>query len=29
MLENKMIRRLPSDDFVQTKFVQDVAKAGH
>jgi len=28
MLENKMIRRLPTDDFIQTKFVQDVAKAG-
>jgi len=28
MLENKLIRRLPADDFVQTKFVQDVAKAG-
>jgi NitT/TauT family transport system substrate-binding protein len=28
MLENKMIRRLPEADFVQTKFVEDVAKAG-
>jgi hypothetical protein len=28
MLENKLIRKLPTDDFVQTKFVQDGAKAG-
>jgi NitT/TauT family transport system substrate-binding protein len=28
MLENKMIRRLPSDDFVQKQFVEDVAKTG-
>lgn len=28
MLENKMIRRLPQDDFVATQFVEDVARTG-
>jgi ABC-type nitrate/sulfonate/bicarbonate transport system substrate-binding protein len=28
MLENKMIRRLPENDFVVTRFVEDLAKTG-
>lgn len=28
MLENKMIRRPPQDDFIATQFVEDIAKAG-
>jgi NitT/TauT family transport system substrate-binding protein len=28
MLENKMIRRLPADDFIQKQFVEDVARTG-